>query len=579
MTKSKKEAEFEKIRRHKRYNISWRVELRAVAWTDALHLVTDNISRGGFFVRTAEPTEVGTRVEILLKLPDDTTLQVEGTIVHSIPAERASGEGLAPGFGIRIDEKHAIDLSLLESIVASHGGGEHSLLIDEQYITLPAILFGADDGKQRITTAHHLVSVPEDDDPEIPLEVTAPESSAGKTTATVKRTQPDDCPCVFGVDFGTSYTSIALAHSNKVEVFPDEQGRPMIPSVVCYPESGAPLVGWPAREKLVTNPATTISSPKRLIGRRYDHPKIHQLLSSTPVHMIAGPNGLVVSQIYGETLAIPQVCSEIFRRIAEVGTRGSGQPVQQIVISTPVGYQEERRAIVRSAQLAGLQVLGMIDEPVAAALAYGLGREGGKRVAVYDFGGGTFDFSLLQINHGGGVEILGSAGDPWLGGDDFDHAIAEHAANIFWKQRKVDLRSRQVEWQVLLFLAENAKLKLSVEREVELCAKSIVLSIHGPIDLQVKITRELYAELCRELVDRSIQTMDSCIELAGLCPSDIDHVVLTGGMSRSPIVRQRLQEYFQRELPLMVDPELAIVTGNAIYGRYLAQQSNRGHTK
>lgn len=393
-----------------------------------------------------------------------------------------------------------------------------------------------------------------------------PAVSAGAPKPALK---PDDLP-IFGIDFGTTYSSIALVGAAGIQVLEDEDGNAMIPSVVCYTAAGAqPVVGWQGRELLPVQRPSTFLSPKRLLGRGFDDPKVQPFLAASPVPTHRGPNGQVLATVHGQVLAMPQVCAEVFRRLRVIGERASGIPVDRVVISAPVGYSPlERAAIERAGKLAGLEVMAVIEEPVAASMAYGLGRAEGELIAIYDFGGGTFDCTVLEIKNER-FNMLATGGDAWLGGDDFDLALAEHAANEFWREHDLDLRTRAVEWQRLLLLCERAKRKLTSEQRVEVRARGIVQSAKGPLDLTLRFDRALFAELCGGLVERSVEEMDQCLQRAGVRPEELHHVVLTGGVSRIPLVRQHLQRYYQRELQLAINPEQAIVMGDAIYARFL----------
>jgi len=243
-------------RRHKRYPVSWKVEITASSWDDALQLTTDNVSRGGLFIACDDPPEVGSELEIELELPDDSFLRMTGVIVHSINAARAAEQGLAPGFGVRFNEKHAIDLNLLEGIASVNAGGRNNFLLDESYITLPATLFGQGGLKRIPTSAYHLVIGNGDEEDtaeeeELEVEVEEPQSRPATRNRQPSASIPPS-EIIFGVDFGTSYSSIALAYSDHVAVMPDKEGKPMTPSVVSYPEKGPPLVGWAAREQMAT---------------------------------------------------------------------------------------------------------------------------------------------------------------------------------------------------------------------------------------------------------------------------------------------------------------------------------------
>lgn len=578
-------------RQHKRFPVVWGVQIQTADWSEARELATGNVSRGGLFVRCdGIAPEVGATVEVTLQLPDDMVLRAQAEVVHVIPAPRATEVGMAPGFGLRFLAKHSVDLSLLEGLAATNTAGPHAYTIEEEaYISLPAILQIADE-PPKTTSAHKLVAAPEAPSivdrpeehaiPDIPDEVDITsdlddEPPAPPAEPAPARVTPRTAARIFGLDFGTTFTSIAVVDGNQVRVLQDEEGQHLLPSVVCYPESGAPLVGWPAKEKLATLPATTFSSPKRLVGRLFRDPNLDPILSSSPVRYGEGPGGQITADVYGQTLAITQVCAEVFRRAAEIGERACGSRVEQVVLSAPVGFGPERAALKRAAELAGLHVAGMIDEPVAAAMAFGLGLQPGARVAIYDFGGGTFDFTLLGIKATGGFEILGESGDPWLGGDDFDLALASYAANQFWREHKIDLRERAVEWQRLLFLCERAKRKLATEEQHLLRARAMVLSLRGPVDLTVPLDRAVLERLCGELVDRSLAAVESCLAIAEVAPEAVDHLVLTGGTSRMPLVRQRVAAYFRRDMTLLHDPEVAIVSGNAIYGRFLGLKKGK----
>ena len=588
----------------------------------AQQLAIGNISRGGLFVRCQHPIPTGTRLEVVLQLPEDMTLKVEGEVVHTI-ADDASGA--ATGFGLRFDERYAIDLNLLEGIAASNSGGCFSFALNaDDYISLDAVLVDAGTGETTVTTAHKLVEVPStevdlddlsgddlrgdtdgvarivslpDEDEREPggpktsgraakaraVPVAVPVTPASETSAPAPSASRAGSPAaaapaplqdaaaepIFGIDFGTTYTSIAVVDGNQIRVLQDGEGQTSLPSVVCYPETGPVLVGWPAKEKIATHPSSTISSAKRLLGRQYDDPHLQGFFASSAAHFTKSRDGLVMAEIFGEPVSMVQVAAEVLRRIAAIGEAAVERPVRRVVISAPVAYGGERESLRRAAELAGLEVAGTIDEPVAAAMAFGIGMEGGRTIAVYDFGGGTLDITVLRNKPKRGYEVLAKSGDPWLGGDDFDRAIADYAADQFWRVHKVDLRQRQVEWQRLLLHCEQAKRRLSVQQHVELRVRAILLTLKGPVDLRLDLERGQLDQICGQLVERSLDTVRECLEQAGLEPSQVDQVVLTGGTSRSPLVRRSLQELFGREITVNYDPELAIVSGNALYGRFV----------
>jgi molecular chaperone DnaK len=376
---------------------------------------------------------------------------------------------------------------------------------------------------------------------------------------------------IFGIDFGTTYTSIGVITGGHLKVLKDETGATMFPSVVCIPSPGQFLVGWEARKQSPMHPTTTFHSPKRLIGRRFDDRKIEPVIASMAVPLRAGPNGQVIADIHGSPLAMPQVCAELFRHAARVGEQETGEKVRRVVISAPVEYRTERKAIQRAAELAQLEIVSIVDEPIAAAIGYGLNRHAGL-VAVYDFGGGTFDCTLLEVE-GGRFRILAKTGDAWLGGDDFDLALAEHAARGFWRQFKIDLHNRRVEWQRLQDACEGAKRALSDKEAVELRVPELARLQSGPADLRVRLDHKLLDQLCMPLVDRSIESLAACLQKAGAQAADVGHIAMTGGVSRMPLVRRRVEQYFGREVSLAVDPQHAVVVGDAIYAHYLVTQA------
>ena len=351
----------------------------------------------------------------------------------------------------------------------------------------------------------------------------------------------------------------------------DEDGQSIVPSVVHYPRAETPVVGWPARFKLATEPASTVVAPKRMLGIRPDDESVRSLLSQMRVATTVGPTGAIVAMIRGENITIIQVVADILRHLRQMGQRATGIEVRRAVIGAPVSFgPDQRAALRRAAELAGLEVVALIHEPFAAALAYNIDSNREGTMAVYDFGGGTFDFTLARVA-GGQFEVISQAGDPWLGGQDFDRALAEHAANVFEREHHIDLRRRQVEWQQLLLLCEGVKHRLSTMEQTDLLARGMLRSVRGPVDLRLPFDRELLAKLCFSLVHRSLEVASDCMGEAHVTPEGVDQVVVTGGISRIPLVRAQVQKFFHRPLEMMVSPEQAIVVGNTLYGATLTE--------
>ena len=596
-------------RKFERHGLHWAVEIEASDWAEVAQLTTVDVSRGGTFVRTPTPPPKGTIIKLALALPDGSRLKLEGKVVHAIDEAAAATAGKEPGFGLQFDERYAIDLNLLEAIVAAQvgkpgpmpeaqKGGLH--LPD----TLPGVgevdeatraaapwasAAGDDPGKGRTGSQAALgkalqhkaaeapppsasvsfrapsreAAPPPKDDLEIDLDVTVEAQSF-----------PEDT--IFGIDLGTTNTAIGAVTDGELRVFEDKEGAPFVPSVVNYQENGTILVGWEARDLLARQPMSTVPSIKRLLGRKLKDPKLEPLLGRMAIPTLEGPDGQVVLKIHGEPVAAPQIAAEILRHAAGVVERATGLRPKRVVVAGPIGWTVERSALRRAAELAGLQVAGWIDEPMAAALAYGSRSNKEEIVAVYDFGGGTFDVSIMRIKAGGGYETLATGGDGWLGGDDFDEQLTAHAANEFWRQTKVELHGRQAEWLRLRVACEGVKRRLSVQQEAELVVRGLALSIRGPLDCRVTFSRHLVETLCQGLVERSISALNDCLVAAKLTPSAVQRVVMVGGVARMPLVRERLQRYFERELRFVLNPEQAVVGGAAIYGAVLREAVKRG---
>jgi molecular chaperone DnaK len=392
----------------------------------------------------------------------------------------------------------------------------------------------------------------------------APPAKAGVAAAAaprrpVLRPVRDAAPAV-GIDFGTSVTRVAVHTADGVRLIEDDAGRTMMPSIIAYPDEGGCVVGWAAREYLVNEPQRTIASAKRLLGRTADHHEIQGLLASAAFRTETGPGGQVILLIGGQPLAVPQVCAAIIREATQIAEKRLGARVRKAVFSMPVTFAAEQQAALRrAAMLAGVEVVALIEEPVAGAIRYGFGRGANELVAVYDFGGGTFDFTLLDVSQDV-FRVLASRGDAWLGGDDFDLALAQWAADQFWRQTKVELRQRVVEWQRLLLAAEAAKLRLT-EAEATVIE---VPQIYRHFDLRIPVDRGVLKELCQELVDRSLAVCWEALQAAGLEPRDVGQVVLTGGTTHVPLVRQSISELFERELQPVVAPDVAVVEGAGV---------------
>jgi molecular chaperone DnaK len=367
-----------------------------------------------------------------------------------------------------------------------------------------------------------------------------------------------------GIDLGTSYSSVAVVRDGTPEVLTDERGTAVHPSVVAFPSQGGIVVGQAARDLLVLDPRHTVYSAKRLIGRRMDDPDTRAAMAGFPYNVIEGPNGHPVVEIRGERVSIPEISAYVLRSMKQLAERSLGRTVDKAVVTVPANFNDAQRESTRiAARIAGLDVIRIINEPTAASLAYGYGRALNRLVAVYDFGGGTFDFTLLELRDRV-YRVISTAGDMFLGGDDFDEVLATAVANSFWKQTGIELRQDVVEWQRLLFSCEAVKRELSSEAQAHLQVERVAHTARGVLEVAATVTRELFNALCIDLVRRSFAVCDRAFEDARLRPDEIDDVIMVGGTTYVPLVRAATEQYFGKPISVLVPPDTAVALGAAI---------------
>lgn len=533
-----------------RFDVAWRARLRCADWVTVMRVATANVSRGGAFFASTTPPRLGVRLLIELELPDHSSVELFGECVHLRTAAEARLQGRRPGFGVRFDPSHAVDLMLLEEMAKAAGAEQEEAAAAPSAGGAGRSAPGPSAATPR--TIHGLS----------PLDLA---DVLGEKPA-----RPAGKPAI-GIDFGTTYTRIAVCAGDQVELLGDDEGRLVIPSIVSWPEEGGVLVGWSARVRLAEDPSRTVSSVKRLLGRRYDDHGIQGYLAQTGFATERGPNDQVLIDVGRQPLAVPQVCALLLRYACERAEKRLGEPVRRAALSMPVTFgPAEQVALKKAAQIAGIEVLGLIEEPMAAALAYDFGKSANEVIAVYDFGGGTFDFTVLDVSRES-FRVMATRGDAWLGGDDFDLVLAQHAADRFWRETGVELRSRAVEWQRLLVAAEEAKRQLSVTESAVVHVPQAILSPR-PTDLRVPVDRALLGELCGPLVTRSIEVCEEALEAAGLAPRDVSRVVLAGGTTHVPLVREVVGSYFEREIETVVSPDAAVAEGTAIHASRLVAE-------
>jgi molecular chaperone DnaK len=373
---------------------------------------------------------------------------------------------------------------------------------------------------------------------------------------------------VIGIDLGTTNSCVAVMEGGKPKVIENSEGARTTPSVVAFTKDGERLVGQPAKRQAVTNPDNTVFAVKRLIGRRFDDPITKKDTELVPYKIVKGNNGDAWVQAGGKDYSPSQISAFILQKMKETAEAYLGETVTQAVITVPAYFNDAQRQATKDAgQIAGLEVLRIINEPTAAALAYGLEKEEGKTIAVYDLGGGTFDISVLEI--GDGVfEVKSTNGDTFLGGEDFDARIVNFLADKFKAKENIDLRTDRLALQRLKEAAEKAKIELSSAQSTEINQPFITARMEGgattPLHLVETITRADLEKLVDDLIQRTIEPCKKALKDAGLEAKDIADVVLVGGMTRMPRVREKVKEFFGREPHTGVNPDEVVAMGAAI---------------
>src|SRR3569832_1021313 len=360
---------------------------------------------------------------------------------------------------------------------------------------------------------------------------------------------------VIGIDLGTTNSCVAVMDGKNAKVIENAEGMRTTPSIVAFSDDGERLVGQPAKRQAVTNPERTFFAVKRLVGRRYDDPMVEKDKKLVPYKIVKASNGDAWVEADGKTYSPSQISAFILQKMKETAEAHLGQKVEQAVITVPAYFNDAQRQATKDAgKLAGLEVLRIINEPTAAALAYGLEKNEGRKIAVYDLGGGTFDVSILEI--GDGVfEVKATNGDTFLGGEDFDLRLVDYLADEFKKEQGVDLRKDKLALQRLKEEAEKAKKELSSVAQYDVNLPFISMNASGPLHLNLKLTRSKLESLVEDLIQRTVGPCEQALKDAGLKASDIDEVILVGGMTRMPKVQDVVKGFFGREPHKGVNPD------------------------
>ena len=375
---------------------------------------------------------------------------------------------------------------------------------------------------------------------------------------------------IIGIDLGTTNSCVAILDGDQPRVLENAEGTRTTPSIIAYAEDGEVLVGQPAKRQAVTNPKNTLFAIKRLIGRRFEDAEVQRDIKIMPYQIVKADNGDAWVEVKGKKLAAPQISAEVLKKMKKTAEDYLGEPVTEAVITVPAYFNDAQRQATKDAgRIAGLEVKRIINEPTAAALAYGLDK-GGKdmKIAVFDLGGGTFDISILEL--GDGVfEVKSTDGDTHLGGDDFDQVIINWLADEFKNDEGVDLRQDPMALQRLKEAAEKAKIELSSSTQTEINLPYVTATASGPKHLVKTLTRAKFEQLAESLVKRSMEPVAKALKDAGLSVSDIDEVILVGGSTRIPVIQEQVEKFFNKKPSKGVNPDEVVAIGAAIQGGVL----------
>ena len=380
---------------------------------------------------------------------------------------------------------------------------------------------------------------------------------------------------IIGIDLGTTNSCVSVLEGGKARVIENAEGGRTTPSIVAYADNDEILVGQAAKRQAVTNPTNTLYAVKRLIGRRFEDKVVQKDIKMVPYNIVKADNGDAWVEAKGNSMAPPQVSAEVLRKMKKTAEEFLGETVSEAVITVPAYFNDSQRQATKDAgRIAGLEVKRIINEPTAAALAYGMDKSQGDRtIAVYDLGGGTFDISVIEIAEVDGehqFEVLATNGDTFLGGEDFDLRLIEYLADEFKRENGIDLHGDPLALQRLKEAAEKAKIELSSAQQTEVNLPYITADATGPKHLVVKLSRSKLESLVEDLVTRSLDPVKTALADAGLSPSEIQDVILVGGQTRMPLVQTTVTDFFGKEPRKDVNPDEAVAMGASIQGAVLA---------
>ncbi|PSJ45901.1 molecular chaperone DnaK [Zobellella taiwanensis] len=380
---------------------------------------------------------------------------------------------------------------------------------------------------------------------------------------------------IIGIDLGTTNSCVAILDGDTPKVIENAEGTRTTPSIIAYTDDGETLVGQPAKRQAVTNPRNTLFAIKRLIGRRFEDEEVQRDIKIMPFSIVKADNGDAWVEVKDKKMAPPQISAEVLKKMKKTAEDYLGEPVTEAVITVPAYFNDAQRQATKDAgRIAGLDVKRIINEPTAAAFAYGVNKaKGDRKVAVYDLGGGTFDISIIEIDDMDGektFEVLATNGDTHLGGEDFDNRLINYLVEEFKREQGVDLRNDMLALQRLKEAAEKAKCELSSAQQTEVNLPYVTADASGPKHMNIKVTRAKLESLVEDMVKKSLEPVRTALKDAGLSVSDIDDVILVGGQTRMPLVQKAVSDFFGKEPRKDVNPDEAVAVGAAIQGAVLS---------
>jgi molecular chaperone DnaK len=530
-------------RRDRRVGVELRIRLRLGSVDEFVERYALNLSRGGIFVRTVEPQPAGTELSLDVVLESgDRVIRGRGVVRWTTPPSAPGEPRRAPGMGIKFTDL----------VVATRGGSGRS---DEP----PRPEDVDQDGGLEFDGDELDAAV---DGADVLAAAQAPAGAAGPGVA---RTAPRRPGRVIGIDLGTTNSCAATASGGKAEVLVSRQGDRTLPSIVAYDGHGRLLVGRPAKAQVVMNPRNTVYGAKRLVGRPFASETVRACRDRFHYEIVEGEGGAAAVRFAGRDFTLQQVSALVLAEVRAMAAQALGEPVSRAVITVPAYYDDHQRSAVREAgRLAGLEVLRIVNEPTAAALAFGHGKGFEKRVLVYDLGGGTFDASVLEIQ-GDVYEVVSTGGDTFLGGVDFDAQLLDHLVWRFMEEHGFPPPEDRAVWQRIRDAAEETKVALSQAETAVAHVPHLCRSPAGAeVALEVAVGRAELEALTERLVDRTIEVCREVLAAKGLGPQDLDEVILVGGQSRMPLVWRKIREAFGREPNKSVHPDEAVALGAAL---------------